>query len=145
MQEEKSPQAIARRWKTELKLADQRELKWREKAKAVIKLYTPEDPGANSYNILWPNTETLRQAVYNSSKAAVSHLTRSLAAEWAPQGIRVNCVSPGYTLTPMNARPEVADELRGFLPAIASVYNPVDITGGAPAEPLMEADRLRDR
>lgn len=66
MIKEESPQSIARRWKTELKLADQREQKWREKAKAVIKLYTPEDPGANSYNILWPNTETLRQAVYNS-------------------------------------------------------------------------------
>jgi hypothetical protein len=66
MREDKSLQSIARRWKTELKLADQRELKWREKAKAVLKLYTPEDPGANSYNILWPNTETLRQAVYNS-------------------------------------------------------------------------------
>lgn len=56
----------------------------------------------------------LRQAVYNSSKAAVAHLTRSLATEWAPHSIRVNCVSPGYTLTPMNARPEVAGEVARF-------------------------------
>ena len=39
------------------------------------------------------------QAAYNISKAGVLHLTRSLAAEWAPQGIRVNSISPGYTRT----------------------------------------------
>lgn len=56
----------------------------------------------------------LTQADYNSSKAAVVHLTRSLAVEWAPLGIRVNAVSPGYTLTPMNRRPEVAAKVAEF-------------------------------
>lgn len=41
------------------------------------------------------------QASYNASKAAVIHLTRSLAAEWAEHGIRVNSLSPGYIATPM--------------------------------------------
>ncbi len=40
-----------------------------------------------------------KQSVYNISKAGVLHMTRSLAAEWAPDGIRVNSISPGYTRT----------------------------------------------
>ncbi len=45
-----------------------------------------------------------RQPSYNSSKAGVLHLTKSLAVEWATKGIRVNCISPGYMKTEMTAR-----------------------------------------
>lgn len=41
-----------------------------------------------------------KQASYNSAKAAVLLLTKSLAVEWAPFGIRVNAIAPGYMLTP---------------------------------------------
>lgn len=51
----------------------------------------------------------LLQAHYNTSKAGVIHLTKSLAMEWSDRGLRVNAISPGYTLTPMNKRPEVAE------------------------------------
>jgi NAD(P)-dependent dehydrogenase (short-subunit alcohol dehydrogenase family) len=56
----------------------------------------------------------LRQAHYNASKAAVIHLSKSLAMEWVGDGIRVNVISPGYTLSPMNRRPEVAEQLKVF-------------------------------
>jgi len=42
-----------------------------------------------------------RQLSYNTSKAGMVQMSRSLAAEWAKYNVRVNTISPGSTLTPM--------------------------------------------
>jgi NAD(P)-dependent dehydrogenase (short-subunit alcohol dehydrogenase family) len=82
-----------------------------------------------------------KQSHYNASKGGVRMLTRSLAVEWAPYGVRVNSICPGYiktdltlmaarmfaqweALTPMGRLGE-PDELRGavvFLASDASSY-----------------------
>lgn len=56
----------------------------------------------------------LDQVHYNSSKAGVIHLTKSMAMEWVDKGIRVNAISPGYTATPMNTRPEMIHQTKEF-------------------------------
>jgi NAD(P)-dependent dehydrogenase (short-subunit alcohol dehydrogenase family) len=50
--------------------------------------------------------------MYNASKGAVVNLTRGMATHHGPQGIRVNCIAPGYVFTPMVATRGMSDELR---------------------------------
>lgn len=56
----------------------------------------------------------LMQSHYNAAKAGVIHMSKSMAMEWVGRGIRVNTLSPGYTATPMNTRPEMARQTKLF-------------------------------
>ncbi|MBO1901072.1 SDR family oxidoreductase [Leucobacter weissii] len=73
------------------------------------------------------------QASYNASKAAVAHLARSLAVEWAPAGIRVNSISPGYFLSDMTRQfteqnPDLARDWTARIPA-GRMGEPGDLHG----------------
>lgn len=56
----------------------------------------------------------LNQVHYNASKAGVIQMSKSMAMEWVGKGIRVNSISPGYTATPMNTRPEMVHQTKEF-------------------------------
>ncbi len=51
----------------------------------------------SAFAVNLPQTQT----AYNASKAAVSMLTKSVAVEWLPVGIRVNAIAPGYIASDM--------------------------------------------
>lgn len=73
-------------------------------------------------------------AAYTASKGAIEQLVRELARQWAPHGIRVNGLAPGYFPTAMNA-PMVADpeRLRSLLARIplGRAGSPDDLGGVA--------------
>jgi len=67
---------------------------------------------------------------YSPSKAALTMLAQTLAQEWAPDGVRVNVVSPGMTHTPMTekmyADPQIKKAREGIIP-MARIGEPADI------------------
>ena len=55
------------------------------------------------------------RASYSASKGGIIMLTRSLAVEWAKHGIRVNSISPGWTVTEMTEKYFSQEEVRRFM------------------------------
>ena len=78
------------------------------------------------------------QPGYNASKAAVHHLTRSLAAEWAPFGVRVNALAPGYVRTEMS--PVDAPELQRQWIEDAPMRRAAEVTEFGPAIVFLASD-----
>jgi NAD(P)-dependent dehydrogenase (short-subunit alcohol dehydrogenase family) len=73
-------------------------------SKAAAKFMIPQNKGSilnvasmSAYAVNRPQC----QVAYNSSKAGVVMITKSLATEWAKYNIRVNAIAPGYMLTPL--------------------------------------------
>ncbi|MBM9468349.1 SDR family NAD(P)-dependent oxidoreductase [Nakamurella leprariae] len=73
-----------------------------------------------------------RLAAYAASKGGIDMLTRTLAVEWAPQGVRVNAVAPGYVETSMTAgmrgHEKSRDRLLNQIP-LGAFATPADLEG----------------
>jgi NAD(P)-dependent dehydrogenase (short-subunit alcohol dehydrogenase family) len=74
------------------------------------------------------------RSVYASTKGAVGQLTKTLAVEWALRGVRVNCIAPGWILTPLTQplhdNPEVTNWIVGRTP-MGRWGRPEDLMGAA--------------
>lgn len=72
------------------------------------------------------------EAIYCMSKAAINHLTRCLAFEWAPHGITVNSVSPTFITTdgtgPSLADPQFRQQVLSHIP-LGRIGDPIDVAG----------------
>jgi 2-deoxy-D-gluconate 3-dehydrogenase len=74
-------------------------------------------------------------AAYSASKGGVAQLTKALANEWAPHGVNVNAIAPGYVKTPLNAHiwrddAQRSDAVLARLPA-GRWGEPADLAGAA--------------
>lgn len=76
------------------------------------------------------NYATPFSGAYSVAKAGVAMLSRQLAVEWGPQGIRSNCVNPGLILTPLSQamydRPGVTEARSAAVP-LGRIGKPEDI------------------
>jgi NAD(P)-dependent dehydrogenase (short-subunit alcohol dehydrogenase family) len=73
-----------------------------------------------------------RLAAYAASKGGIEALTRALAVEWAPRGIRVNCIAPGYFATRLSEPLLLNESLRhavmGHTP-LGRIADPDELVG----------------
>ena len=71
---------------------------------------------------------------YAASKGGINQLLRVMAREWAPSGVTVNALAPGYIETPLTAhhlsKPGKREELEGLVPA-GRLGTPDELTGPA--------------
>jgi NAD(P)-dependent dehydrogenase (short-subunit alcohol dehydrogenase family) len=70
-------------------------------------------------------------SAYNTSKAALDHLTRCAAIDWAPHGVRVNAVNPGVTVTNLHRRGGMDEQAYAAFLARAKETHPLGRPGQA--------------
>ena len=77
---------------------------------------------------MWGQVGASCEAAYSATKGAVIALTKALAKELGPSGIRVNCVAPGVILTDMcsNVDPEILTEMAADTP-VGRNGTPMDV------------------
>lgn len=70
-----------------------------------------------------------QQVAYNASKAGVVAMTKSLAYEWGPRGVRVNALSPGYVDTPLlGSKSDMHSIWKGVTP-LGRFATPAEVAG----------------
>ena len=77
---------------------------------------------------MWGQVGASCEAAYSATKGAVIALTKALAQELGPSGIRVNCVAPGVIQTDMcaNVEPQILEELKEQTP-VGRLGTPEDV------------------
>ena len=82
-----------------------------------------------------PSPEYFATHAYAAGKGALESLSRTIAAYYAPHGIRVNVIAPSLVATPMSARAQTDDQIRNFVarkqPLVGGALTPDDLTGTA--------------
>ena len=87
--------------------------------KAAMPLFLQKQSGSVvTVSSMWGQVGASCEAAYSATKGAVIALTKALAQELGPSGIRVNCVAPGVIQTDMcaNVAPDIMEELRQQTP-----------------------------
>ena len=81
-----------------------------------------------------------RLAAYGASKAGLTHLTRTLAREWASRGVRVNAVSPGYVETELTDAMLAVERLRDEVVAATPLGRVATVDEIVPAVLFLASD-----
>ncbi len=97
--------------------------------RAVLPAFFRKQSGAVvTVSSMWGQVGASCEAAYSATKGAVIALTKALAQELGPSGIRVNCVAPGVIATDMcaNVDPEIMEELKNQTP-VGRLGTPEDV------------------